>query len=60
MALYLGETRATTTSIVMAAVQDFLGRMLFGPRQHDRDLLVSLGPVPRFIAGETVREGRDQ
>ncbi len=50
------ETRATTPR-VMAAVEEFLGEMLFGLRQHDVDHRWSLGPVPRFISGETIREG---
>lgn len=37
-------TRATTHP-VMAALERFVGWMLFGPRQHDRDLRAALGPV---------------
>lgn len=48
MAIYLdiapSETRATTHR-VMAAVESFIGWMLFGPRQHEADLRWSLGTV---------------
>lgn len=50
------ETRATT-NVVMAAVEGFWGWMLFGPRQHEHDLLLSLGPVPRWTTGESRNEG---
>lgn len=56
MAIYLGETRAVTNRVT-AAIERFLGWWLIGPRQHDADLLLSLGRLPRFSAGETNREG---
>lgn len=60
MPLYLdidrGETRATTHRL-MAAIERFVDFMFFGPRLHDADLRWSLGPVPRLVRGETLREG---
>lgn len=46
-----GETRATTNKVV-AAIERFIGWMLFGPRQHERDLLLSLGRVSATFTGE--------
>lgn len=45
------ETRATTNRVV-AAIERLIGWVLFGPRQHDRDLLLSLGTVSSTDAGE--------
>jgi hypothetical protein len=56
VAIYLdtdGEERATT-SRVMAALERFVGWLLWGPRQHDHDLLLSLGRVSSTVAGERV------
>lgn len=58
MAIYLDidpKTRATT-SAVMAALEDFLGRLLYGPRQHVADLRWSLGPVSFTTHGERVEK----
>lgn len=48
------EGRATTTTnAVMAAVERFIGWVLFGPRLHDGDLRWSLGPVSSANVSET-------
>lgn len=44
--------RAAT--FVTAAWQSFAGWMLWGPRQHDGDLLASLGTVSFTATGERV------
>lgn len=59
MPIYLAtdqdETRATTNR-VMAAVERWLGWLLWGPRQHDADRCWELGTVPRFSRSESLRE----
>lgn len=60
MPIYLDVDRAearATTNRVMAAIERVIDWLLWGPRQHEVDLLWSLGPVPRFIQGESLREG---
>lgn len=52
MPLYLGETRATTCR-VMAALEAYVGWMLYGPRQHEADLLLSLGVVSPVSRSES-------
>lgn len=54
MALYYApedETRAAT-GVVAAAIDRLVGWVLCGPRQHDSDLLLSLGRVSSVKAGE--------
>jgi len=41
-----------TTNRVMAAGAAFIGWMLFGPRQHEADLLAELGTVSSTSMGE--------
>jgi hypothetical protein len=45
------EERATT-SRVMAAMERVIGWLLWGPRQHDADLLRSLGRLSSANIGE--------
>ena len=55
MPIYLDIERRkarATTNRVMAAIEAFIGWMLFGPRQHDADLLLSLGRLSSGIEGE--------
>ncbi len=59
MPIYLAVDRAETraTNRVVAAIERFVDRMLWGPRQHDADLRWSLGTLPRYITRESSGEG---
>lgn len=50
------ETRAVTHPMT-AAIERLLRWVLFGSRQHENDLRLSLGALPRFARSETKHEG---